>query len=464
MTEQNDAGGTTTAADRAVRIVDVEPFFSVEQPSGTFSFGAATAGELTFAQVRVTVADQAGNAAEGWGAILLSHPWAFPGDELDGAAKDEVMRMIVGMAGDRLTKSGLYGHPLDHFLDIEPELREIAIGRGEASSPIMVPVLAALVAFSPIDAAIHDAYGNLHGVSSYDALGPDYVGWDLSRVLGASFAGRYLPEYLRPEPVASLPVAHTVGAADPLLPAQQEGAYPPLTDWIAIDGVHAFKVKLKGKDLGWDIARLVEVYRTATESVGLGGDVRLFGDLNEQGPSLEYILAMLDGVEKESPAAFAALDALEQPASRNLDEGAIDVSAAARRVPIVLDEGLTSLEAIDRAVALGWNGIALKTCKTQSLMLLALAKASALGLHISVQDLTNPGIALLQSVGLAARLPQTAPLESNQRQYFPATSKPEAAVYPTIYAVHGGTIPSGELRGPGLGYGDLSRIGRDIFA
>jgi len=429
-----------------------------------FSSGATTAGDLTFAHVRVRVADRAGRTADGWGAILLSYPWAFPGTGLSGEAKDQIMRAIIGMAGNLLVGDETYGHPLDHFLAIKPELGEIAIGRGEAE-PVAVPTLAALVAYSPIDAAIHDAYGKLHGISSYDALGPDHVGWDLSHVLGDSFAGRYLPEFLRSEPVDSLPILHTVGTDDPLTPLEQgDSAYHCLTDWITIDGVHAFKVKLRGRDLEWDISRLVNVYETASDSVGLAGAVRITGDLDEQGPPLSYIVALLDGVASRSPDAFAALDALEQPASRDLDARTIDLSSVSKRVPIVLDEGLTSLAAIDRAVALGWNGIALTTSKTRSLMLLALAKATALGLHVSVQDLTNPGIALLQSVGLAARLPRTVPMESNQRQYLPATSRPEAAVYPWIFAVRDGAVPSSEVAGPGLGYGDLKRIGRDIFS
>ncbi|HEU0163650.1 MAG TPA: enolase C-terminal domain-like protein [Thermomicrobiales bacterium] len=456
--------GVTTAGSRAVRIISVAPFFSTEWPSGVFAFGNAAAADLTLAHVRVEVEDRAGRTAEGWGAIFLDHAWAFPGDDLSDEAKDQIMRAIIGMAGNRLIADGDYGHPLDHFLAIEPQLGEIAIGRGGGGT-IDVPLLAALVACSPLDAAIHDAYGKLHGVSSYDALGPDFVAWDLGRVLGERFAGRYLPDFLRSQPVDFLPIMHAVGMSDPLTPAEQgTSAYHCLTDWIAIDGVHCFKVELRGKDLAWDIARLVDVYTTASESVGLAGEVRIFADLDEQGSSPEYVRSLLDGVETRSAAAFAALDAIQQPVRRDPGAGAADFRDVSSRVPVVLDEGLTSLAAIDHAVALGWNGIVLETGKTQSLVLLALAKASELGLHVSVQDLTNPGIALLQSVGLAARLPRIMPVENNQRQYFPATSKPEERVFPWIFAVRDGGVPANELTGPGLGYGDLARIDRDIFS
>ena len=444
-----DAG---SAANNAARLVAVDTFFSTEQPSAAFGFGAASVGALTLAHVRVRLADRHGREAEGWGAIFLSHPWAFPGSDVAPAEKDRRMRGALEATGQAMAASGAYGHPLDHFLAAEPTL-----------DGLDMPRLAALVAISPLDAAIHDAYGRLHGISAYAALGPDHVGWDLSRVLGPAFAGRCLPEFLRADPIPVLPIAHTVGSADPLTSAERTGAYPSLDEWIASDGVRAFKVKLKGQDLAWDVARLCRVHDVASEVSGQAESIRLFADLNEQGPSLAYIDALLDGLNAQSPAAFAALDALEQPAARDLGADAVDLHGVSARVPVVLDEGLTSLAAIDQAVALGWNGIALKTCKTHSLMLLALAKASALGLHVSVQDLTNPGIALLHSAGLAARLPVTEPLESNQRQYFPETSAPEAARYPAIYSVRGGVIPTGDLVGPGLGYGDPGSIPRTIF-
>jgi L-alanine-DL-glutamate epimerase-like enolase superfamily enzyme len=190
--------------------------------------------------------------------------------------------------------------------------------------------------------------------------------------------------------------------------------------------------------------------------------IRLFGDLNEQGPSLDYVLALIDGVRERSPEAFDALEALEQPDRRDMTADAMPLGEVARQVPIALDEGLISLASIDRAVELGWNAICLKTCKTQSLMLLALAKASGLGLGVTVQDLTNPGIALLQSVAFAARLPVTMPIETNQRQYYPVTSAPEAVVYPEVFAVRAGHIQASAITGPGLGY-NLGQIDREIF-
>ncbi len=455
---------TSLSTQTAVRIVAVEPHFTLETPAGEFAFGAGTAGALTLAHVRVRVADTTGAEADGWGAIFLSHPWAFPTTEVSAEDKDALMRGIVEALGDHLAGQDATGHPLDHFLAVEPELAGIAAKVAEAQGVrVPVPPMCTLVCLSPIDAAVHDAYGKLLGVNAFEALGPDHVSWDLSRVLGDDFAGKYLPEYLRETPVASLPVWHTVGGTDPLTADEaRDTAVAPLTEWIENDGLFAFKVKLKGKDLAWDIARLVNVFELARESGKAAGEIRLFGDLNEQGPSLQYIHDLASGVRERSPEAFAALEALEQPDRRELGDEAMPLGEVAAEVPIALDEGLVSLAAIDRAVELGWNAVCLKTCKTQSLMLLALAKASALGLGVTVQDLTNPGISLLQSLAFASRLPETMPIETNQRQYYPVTSTPEAEVWPEAFRVVDGRVAVPDLAGPGLGY-DVSRVDRDIF-
>ncbi len=452
----------SSPADRAVRITEVEPVFSIEVPAGTFAFGAATIGALTLAHVRVRVEDRQGRGANGWGAIFLSYPWAFPGDEPAAETKDRLLRTLISGYGLRLAGGDGWGHPLDHFLAMQPELATIAASVAEELGIVVpVPDLATLVAFSPIDAAIHDAYGRLHGQNSYHLLGADDLAWDLSRVLGLDFAGRYPVDFLRPEPVARLPISHTVGAADPLTEVEAEAdGIPALEEWIRRDGVRSFKVKLKGKDLAWDIERLTQVNAVA-RSVLPDITPHIFADLNEQAPSVDYIAALLDGVEADS-SAWAALDALEQPLSRNLGGDAPTLVTISARVPVVLDEGLTSIATIEQAIDLGWTGIALKTCKTQSLMLLANAFGQQRGLHVSVQDLTNPGIALLQSVGLAARLPVTRPLEANARQYYPHASDPEADVFPDIYRVHDGSVASGQLTGAGLGY-EVERIARGQF-
>ena len=104
-----------------------------------------------------------------------------------------------------------------------------------------------------------------------------------------------------------------------------------------------------------------------------------------------------------------------------------------------------------RGRGLGWNGVALKTCKTQSGALLALAWARTHGMQIMVQDLTNPMLAMLPHARLAAHARTLAGVETNASQFYPDASLPEAAVHPGLYRRRGGRVDLGSLAGPGFG-------------
>ena len=124
----------------------------------------------------------------------------------------------------------------------------------------------------------------------------------------------------------------------------------------------------------------------------------------------------------------------------------------ARMKPVIVDESLTDLRAFDLALELGWSGIALKSCKCQSADLVFASRAEKAGIPYTVQDLTNPGIALIHSVGLAARLNTLMGVEANSRQFFPKASEPEAKVHPGVFCLKEGCATTESLTGPGLGY------------
>jgi hypothetical protein len=58
----------------------------------------------------------------------------------------------------------------------------------------------------------------------------------------------------------------------------------------------------------------------------------------------------------------------------------------------------------------------------------------------------------LQSAALAARIPTTAAVEGNARQYCPAASKPWAKKYPSLFKVTDGMVTTGVLNKIGLGF------------
>ena len=74
--------------------------------------------------------------------------------------------------------------------------------------------------------------------------------------------------------------------------------------------------------------------------------------------------------------------------------------------------------------------MALKTCKTQTGALLSLCWAKAHGMTLMVQDLTNPMLAQIPHVLLAAHAGTIMGVETNAMQFYPEASAAEAAVHP----------------------------------
>ena len=96
--------------------------------------------------------------------------------------------------------------------------------------------------------------------------------------------------------------------------------------------------------------------------------------------------------------------------------------------------------------------MALKTCKTQTGALLSACWAQAHGLQLMVQDLTNPMLAQIPHLLLAAHLPTIMGVETNSRQFYPAASGPEARVHPGLYTRREGRVDLSTIRGAGFGY------------
>ena len=146
-----------------------------------------------------------------------------------------------------------------------------------------------------------------------------------------------------------------------------------------------------------------DIGREELDRVGIE-PLYLTADTNEMCASPEYIVEMLRRLRERSPECYERLLYIEQPTGRDLDVDGHDMRAIAALKPVIVDESLTTVESFDRALELGWSGVALKTCKGHSSDLLFAAKAGKLGIPYSVQDLTNPSLALIHSVGLGARL------------------------------------------------------------
>ncbi len=334
-----------------------------------------------------------------------------------------------------------------------------------------MPWLAALVCCSAFDIALHDAYGVLHEIPVYETYGPDWMNGDLAAFLSpapgasVSFAGRYPRDYLVSPPKKRLPAWHLVGGMDSLDDADLDGTTPDdgypvlLRDWIRRDGLKCLKIKLRGNDAPWDYERLLKVGHIAeAEDVDW-----LTTDFNCTVTDPAYVNDILDQLMREAPQLYGRILYVEQPFPYDLKKYQIDVHSVSARKPLFMDESAHDWRLVRLGRALGWTGVALKTCKTQTGALLSLCWAKAHGMTLMVQDLTNPMLAQIPHVLLAAHAGTIMGVETNAMQFYPEASNAEAVVHPGLYQRREGHVDLASLTGPGFGYG-LDNIARELPA
>ena len=152
---------------------------------------------------------------------------------------------------------------------------------------------------------------------------------------------------------------------------------------------------------------------------------------------------------------------VEQPFPYDLTANRIDVHSVSQRKELFMDESAHNWKLVRLGRELGWTGVALKTCKTQTGALLSLCWAKAHSMPLMVQDLTNPMLAQIPHVLLAAHAQTIMGVETNAMQFYPAASDPEAAVHPGLYQRRNGQVDLATINGPGFGY-RLNEINRKL--
>ena len=162
-----------------------------------------------------------------------------------------------------------------------------------------------------------------------------------------------------------------------------------------------------------------------------------------------YVNEILDRLERDEPQIFDMILYVEQPFAYDLEEHRIDVRSVAQRKPLFMDESAHNWRFIKLGQSLGWTGVALKTCKTQTGAILSLCWARAHEMALMVQDLTNPMLAQIPHVMLAAHARTIMGVESNAMQFYPDASSFEAQVHPGVYARRDGKLDLSTITGPG---------------
>ena len=283
--------------------------FVYRQP---MKFGGRVVEDVTVLRVEIQVTREGTKKkVKGIGEMTMGNAWAWP-SKIPGKITLKLLIELARRLSERVAAAELSGDPLQIGRSID-EIRDAVTQEMVAEYKIAesIPKLAAMLAASPLEAAVHDAYGRVAGTSSFNCLTADYLNEDLGSYLGEEFAGKYPGDYFSDTPKSTMPLYHLVGALDPLsdadLNSRLEDGYPEtLEEWLGKDGITHLKIKLAGNNIDWDVGRIVEVTRIC-EIVAPERNWKLSFDFNEQCPNEDYVLDLLERIERLSKLSFDRL-------------------------------------------------------------------------------------------------------------------------------------------------------------
>jgi L-alanine-DL-glutamate epimerase-like enolase superfamily enzyme len=444
------------------RIEEIRTEFKDFLYRAPYKFGGKEVDRVTLLNVHCRLRTRTGKSAEGFGSMSLGNIWSFPAANIGYDTTLAAMKSFALKSAALTRNFNEYAHPLDVNRALLPEYLKAStdVSREmKLSQPI--PKLCVLVTTSPIDAAVHDAFGKLHGRDSFTVCGKEFVRYDLAHYLNPEFRGEYLDQYILPQPQPRVRMYHSVGASDPLTASDikkriDDGLPETLEEWIPYSGVTAIKIKLNGNDLDWDVNRVAAINQIAERAQAKRGlrEWLYSLDFNERCPNEQYLLDFERKLKSKADMAFARVQYIEQPTARDLAANRRNTMfEAAKLKPVVIDESLTGLDTLLLAREMGYTGVALKACKGQSETLLLAAAAQKYKMFRCVQDLTCPGAALIQSAAIAAHVPGVSALEANAREYVPVANSGWVKRFPGIFDVRNGFLDTSELSGVGLGAG-----------
>ncbi len=440
----------------SIHIESVSLYFLPAPMRVPLRFGTETLTEVTVARVKVELKDENGVVQLGWGETPLSVGWVWP-SKLDYKGREDAFKGFCEVLCDDLVKWDSFSHPFEASHSFIKNRMDELVESFDTNLGENLPHLASLVSFSAFDIALHDAFSRLKKCSVFETLNETYMEKDLSYYLtsdnGHDFKGEYPNDYLTKAP-KKMKVWHLVGGLDLLTSEDLTGDEPndghPVTleDWIVKDGLKCLKIKLKGNLPDWDLDRIIKI-----GEIGLKHGVEwLSTDFNCVVKDPEYVNEILDRLCELNPRVYGMLLYVEQPFPYDIKKNEIDVHSCSARKPLFMDESAHDWTYVRMGYRLGWTGVALKTCKTFTGAILSLCWAKVHGMTLMVQDLTNPMLAQIPHVQLAAHAGTIMGVESNGMQFYPEVSSPERELHPGLYSRRNGILDLSTLSGEGFGY------------
>lgn len=353
-----------------------------------FQFGSTEVRETAEKYCRIVV-EIAGQRVPGFSAQLMVPRWFDKRAGLTNEDTIDALRETVAAA----VKTALNAEHKGSVATLSQEIRNVA-------PDLMADDMPRLAAgFGPalLEMALIDAVCRHAGLPFWKAAAGDVfgIGAHLPSDLTAQDFDAARASIVAPTNVA---MRHTIGFDAPLSkrPDDAPDDLRPVTleEVMASTEITAWKIKLKG-DPDADATRLLDLQMILRGK--MGGGITL--DANEQ-YSTENFRLLLDRVAAPDLSDLAGrVRFYEQPFAR---EVALETSADFG-VPIVIDESDDSSDAFSRALALGWAGTSIKSCKGVLRAQINMARAKANGAILSGEDLTcQPGLCWTQDTAMAA--------------------------------------------------------------
>lgn len=454
------AASTSPARRTLIRIENVSVSFEDFEFRSPFQFAGATVTRQRMATAKCVVRTAAGKEATGFGVLPHNYTFTYPSKTMSPDDRLAAMKALAEECAKVTAAHREFGHPIDLNWDLAPQYERAAADVSQRLKlPDPIPKLCTLVVAAVFDAALHDAYGKVHGVSSFHTYGPEHMPYDLSRYLGPDYRGEYPTHYVRAHPKTRLPACHTITGVDHLTPMDvkeplRDGLPENLSDWVKFNGLIYFKPKFSGLDLKNEVERMTAIDRVVTEVQRQRGVERwaYLPDFNEKCPHVDYFIEFLQKFREQSPEGFLRIEYVEQPTHRDLAaHPENDMHVAAKLRPVVIDESVIDVESVLLAKKLGWTGLVVKSPKGLTHMLLMAAVAGKQKLLVAGGDMSCPGAAFIQTAAFQARLPGVTNIEANARQFLPKANGPWEPKFPGMFRITDGMLRTDELVQPGLG-------------
>jgi len=404
-----------------LRVRGVEVFLRQVRTRMPFRYGKAEVTGQPYAHLRV----RTDPAATGVSAAALPPLWF---DKRPGLTHEDTVRdLIRSVAIAAEVYQGMSAStPFELHRACEIEARRRAVG--ERMNDLTAGFGVALLDAAIIDAACRGARRTFHQGLKEDLFG-----------VGADFA-TLVPD----RPLPRIAVRHTVGLSDPIYGSEvltpvRDGLPETLAEVVQVYRPHWYKIKLSG-DADATLDRLRKIALVLDRDAG---EYEVTLDGNEQFQAMAEVADLVRKIEGRPwlRNLWERTAWIEQPVTRE-ESLVAGVTAAIKKIwkPVIIDESDGTDEAVDRALALGYQGISAKNCKGVYRTLHSYRRTVKTGAILSSEDLMNiPVVPLHQDLCVAAALHLTHSERNGHHyirafEYFSPKEK-EAAIreFPELY-------------------------------